>query len=182
MSWQNALYRRRISPVSGAFSVRDVFLNWEVSMHQIALERLVGYLREKVPMARHFDIRPGRVDDTGLVLEAPLASNVNDKKTAFAGTLASLCTLSGWAMTSLVCEDAGYQTDIAVIKSDLRYARPCSEQMIRAHCDWPSPEETAELIDLLKKQSRGVISLNARVLSQGKTAVTYTGGYSAKIL
>ena len=51
-------------------------------MHQIALERLVAYLREKVPMARHFDIRPGRVDGTGLVLEAPLASNFNDKKTA----------------------------------------------------------------------------------------------------
>ena len=151
-------------------------------MHQIALERLVGYLREKVPMARHFDIRPGRVDDTGLVLEAPLASNFNDKNTAFAGTLASLCTLSGWAMTSLVCEDAGYQTDIAVIKSDVRYARPCSEQMIRAHCDWPLPEETARFIDLLESQSRGVISLNAKVLSRDKTAVTYTGDYAAKIL
>ena len=151
-------------------------------MHQIALERLVAYLREKVPMARHFDIRPGRVDDTGLILEAPLASNFNDKKTAFAGTLASLCTLSGWAMTSLVCEDAGYQSDIAVIKSDVRYARPCSEQMIQARCDWPSPEETARLIDLLERQSRGVISLNAKVLSRDKTAVTYTGDYSAKIL
>ena len=151
-------------------------------MHQIALERLVAYLREKVPMARHFDIRPGQVDDTGLVLEVPLASNFNDKKTAFAGTLASLCTLSGWAMTSLVCEDAGYQTDIAVIKSDVRYLRPCSEQMIRAHCDWPGPEETAQFIDLLEKQSRGVVSLNANVQSRDKTAVTYTGDYSAKIL
>ena len=151
-------------------------------MHQIALERLVAYLREKVPMAGHFDIRPGRVDDTGLILEAPLASNFNDKKTAFAGTLASLCTLSGWAMTSLVCEDAGYQTDIAVIRSDVRYLRPCSEQMIRAHCGWPSSEETARFIDLLEKQSRGVISLNAKVLSRDKNAVTYAGDYSAKIL
>ncbi len=151
-------------------------------MHQIALERLVAYLRENVPMARHFDIRPGRVDDTGLILEAPLASNFNDKKTAFAGTLASLCTLSGWAMTSLVCEDAGYQIDIAVIKSDVRYVRPCSEQMIQARCDWPSPEETARFIDLLERQSRGVISLDAKVLSRDKTAVTYSGDYSVKIL
>ena len=150
-------------------------------MHQIALERLVAYLREKVPMARHFDIRPGQVDDTGLVLEAPLDSNFNDKKTAFAGTLASLCTLSGWAMTSLVCEDAGYQTDIAVIKSDVRYVRPCSEEMIRARCDWPGSEETAQFVALLERQSRGVIALNANVLSREKTAVTYTGDYSAKI-
>ena len=97
-------------------------------MHQSALERLVRYLRENVPMARHFDIRAGQVDDRELVLEAPLASNFNDKQTAFAGTLASLCTLSGWAMTSLVCEEAGYQTDIAVIRSDVRYARPAQSR------------------------------------------------------
>ena len=151
-------------------------------MHQIALERLVAYLRENVPMARHFDIRPGQVDDTGLVLEAPLASNFNDKKTAFAGTLASLCTLSGWAMTSLVCEDAGYHTDIAVIKSDVRYARPCGEKMIRAQCYWPDRKTADEFIASLEEQSRGVISLNAKVLSRDKTAVTYSGDYSAKIL
>ena len=124
-------------------------------MHQTALERLVAYLREKVPMARHFDIRPGQVDDTGLVLEAPLASNFNDKKTAFAGTLASLCTLSGWAMTSLVCEEAGYQTDIAVIKSDVRYVRPCSEQMIRAHCACPHPRRPRSLLTCSRGRVRG---------------------------
>ena len=81
-------------------------------MSPSALEGLVQYLRQQVPMTCNFDIRAGGVDDSGLVLEAPLASNFNDKQTAFAGTLASLCTLSGWAMTSLVCEAAGYQTDI----------------------------------------------------------------------
>jgi hypothetical protein len=54
--------------------------------------------------------------------------------------------------------------------------------MIRAHCDWPGPEETAQFIDLLERQSRGVVSLNAKVQSRDKTAVTYTGDYSAKIL
>jgi len=54
-----------------------------------------------------------------LVLEAPLAINFNDKRTAFAGTLASLCTLSGWAMTSLICEAAGLKADIAAIHSEI---------------------------------------------------------------
>ena len=134
-------------------------------MHQIALERLVAYLREKVPMAKHFDIRPGQVDDTGLILEAPLASNFNDKKTAFAGTLASLCTLSGWAMTSLVCENAGYQTDIAVIKSDVRYVRPCSEEMIRA--TGPDPKRPHSLLTCSRGRAGGSSPLT-RTCSLGK--------------
>jgi len=151
-------------------------------MHQSALERLVRYLRENVPMARHFDIQAGPVDGRGLVLEAPLASNFNDKQTAFAGTLASLCTLSGWAMTSLVCEDAGYQTDIAVVRSDVRYARPCTEQIISARCCWPAPEDAAAFIATLGERSRAALSLDAEVHSQSEVAVVYSGDYSAKIL
>ena len=151
-------------------------------MHQSALERLVRYLRKNVPMARHFDIRAGQIDDRELVLEAPLASNFNDKQTAFAGTLASLCTLSGWAMTSLVCEDAGYQTDIAVIRSDVRYARPCTEQIIRARCLWPAPEDAAAFVAPLGERSRAVLSVRAEVHSQSEAAVAYSGDYSAKIL
>ena len=157
-------------------------MDWEALMSQIALERLVQYLREKVPMACNFDIRAGSVDDSGLVLEAPLASNFNDKQTAFAGTLASLCTLSGWAMTSLVCEAAGYRTDIAVVRSDLRYTRPCSEQMIRAHCYWPAPEDAAQFTGTLGERGRAELCLTARIDSQSEIAVVYSGDYSAKIL
>tara|TARA_Y100001960_G_C14652831_1_gene816803 strand:+ start:686 stop:1141 length:456 start_codon:yes stop_codon:yes gene_type:complete len=151
-------------------------------MSQSALESLVNYLKVKVPMARHFDIRAGDVNECGLVLEAPLALNFNDKQTAFAGTLASLCTLSGWAMTSLVCEDAGYHTDIAVVRSDLRYSRPCSEQIIRAHCSWPAPEDAKRFTDLLSDRGQAVLCLRARVDSQNETAVVYSGDYSAKMV
>jgi len=151
-------------------------------MSPSALEELVQYLRQQVPMTCNFDIRAGGVDDSGLVLEAPLASNFNDKQTGFAGTLASLCTLSGWAMTSLVCEAAGYQTDIAVVRSDLRYTRPCSEQMIRAHCYWPAPEDAAQFTGTLGDRGWAVLSLSARIDSESEIAVAYSGDYSAKIL
>ena len=85
-------------------------------------------------------------------------------------------------MTSLVCEDAGYHTDIAVVRSDLRYARPCSEQMIRAHCRRPAPEDAKRFTDLLGDRGRAVLCLQARVDSQDETAVVYSGDYSAKIL
>ena len=158
-------------------------MRWEATVsHKQVLEKLVAYLREEVPMVRQFDICSGGVDDSGLVLEAPLAINFNDKHTAFAGTLASLCTLSGWAMTSLVCEAAGLKADIAAIHSEITYARPCTEEKVRAACAWPADALATAFTAALASQGRAELSLLARVLSRDKVAVRFSGNYIARML
>lgn len=146
------------------------------------LEKLVAYLREEVPMVRQFDVRSAGVDAFGLVLEAPLAINFNDKHTAFAGTLASLCTLSGWAMTSLICEAADLKADIAAIHSEITYARPCTEEKVRATCAWPADATAATFTTTLASQGRAELSLFAQVLSRDKVSVRFSGNYIARML
>ena len=158
-------------------------MRWEVTVsHKQVLEKLVAYLREEVPMVRQFDICSGGVGDFGLVLEAPLAINFNDKRTAFAGTLASLCTLSGWAMTSLICETADLKADIAAIHSEITYARPCTEERVRATCAWPTDALATAFTTALASQGRAELSLLARVLSRDKVAVRFSGKYIARML
>ncbi|NBP95944.1 MAG: hypothetical protein EBU28_11525, partial [Gammaproteobacteria bacterium] len=66
-------------------------------------------------MTGHMQLTPGEVLPEGVTLCASLEANLNDKRTAFAGTLATLSTLSGWTMTSLICKEAELYPDIAVI-------------------------------------------------------------------
>ena len=158
-------------------------MRWAATVsNKQALEKLVAYLREEVPMVRQFDVRSAGVDASGLVLEAPLAINFNDKRTAFAGTLASLCTLSGWAMTSLICEAAGLKADIAAIHSEITYARPCTEEKVRAICTWPADATAAAFTTALASQGRAELSLSAQVLSRDKVAVRFSGNYIARML
>jgi thioesterase domain-containing protein len=163
--------------------VKDVSLPWAATVsNKQVLERLVAYLREEVSMVRQFDVRSAGVDASGLVLEVPLAINFNDKRTAFAGTLASLCTLSGWAMTSLVCEAAGLKADIAAVHSEIAYARPCTEEKVQAACAWPADATAAAFTTALASQGRANLSLSAQVLSRGKVAVRFSASYIARML
>jgi len=133
-------------------------------------------------MVCQFDIRSGGVDASGLVLEVPLAINFNDKRTAFAGTLASLCTLSGWAMTSLIREAAGLKADIAAIHSEITYARPSTEKKVRATYAWPAEAIAAAFTTALASQGRPELSLSVRALSRDKVAVRFSGNYIARML
>ena len=65
--------------------------------------------------------------DGVLRITAPLAANVNDKGNAFGGSLASVLTLSGWALVSLRLRLAGHDAEVYVADSNLRYLAPVYE-------------------------------------------------------
>jgi len=57
-------------------------------------------------------------------LRAPLAPNVNDKGTAFGGSLVSLMTLAGWCLVSGRLERAGLEAEVYVADSLVHYLAP----------------------------------------------------------
>ena len=83
-------------------------------------ERLQGFLDEHIPLTRAIQLRVASLDDSGLRLEAPLAPNVNDKGTAFGGSLASLLTLAGWGLLWTRCQQSGWNCDIVIHRGEIR--------------------------------------------------------------
>lgn len=77
-----------------------------------------------MPPARALQPRVAGYADGRLRLHAPLAANVNDKGSAFGGSLASLMTLAAWGLTALTVEQAGLDAEVYVADSQLRYLAP----------------------------------------------------------
>ena len=61
------------------------------AMPESALEALRVYTRELVPLAA-MQVRVGEYDGLRLHMDAPLAVNMNDKGSAFGGSMTSLLT------------------------------------------------------------------------------------------
>lgn len=59
-----------------------------------------------------------------LRLHAPLSANINDKGSAFGGSLTSLMTLAGWSLVSLHVAEARLQAEVFVAQSEVRYRAP----------------------------------------------------------
>ena len=53
---------------------------------QDLVEALQKTLEHEIPLTQHLELRVMNYDEHGLVLKAPLAPNINHKRTAFAGS------------------------------------------------------------------------------------------------
>lgn len=91
--------------------------------HAAAIERLAARFRGMPPVVP-MDISIDSYDGDTLRLRAPLARHVNDKGTAFGGSLVSMMTLASWGQVTLRLEQAGLSADVYVADSEVRYRAP----------------------------------------------------------
>lgn len=147
-----------------------------------AMQSLVEYLRSQVPLTRQIDIRAAEMNAQWFELAAPLQLNLNDKHTAFGGSLATLCTLAGWCVVSYLCREAGHKVDIAVTHSEIRYRLPITDDPFAARCYFPDQARQAAFLNALADQGNARLQLEVRVLSGDRPAVEFHGEYYAKIV
>lgn len=110
-------------------------------------------------------------------LEAPLAPNMNDKGTAFAGSMASLMTLAGWGLVRCRLERAGVACDIVIHRGEVCYRAPVMAEFA-AVAEWDA-EQNARFEACLQSRGRSRILVPIRVESEGKTRATLEARYVA---
>lgn len=82
-----------------------------------------------MPPVRALALHVHAYDGEVLQFSAPLAANVNDKGSAFGGSLASLMTLAAWGLTTLKLDAAGQSAEVYVQDSQLRYLKPLYDEL-----------------------------------------------------
>lgn len=121
---------------------------------------------------RHFD-------GQRLYVCAPLAANVNDKGSAFGGSLSALMTIAGWGLATLKLHQAGLAADVYVATSTVRYRAPLLDDL---HAQaWLEPEaDWADFIDTFGRLGKARVPLLAQVLlPEGGVAAELSGRYVA---
>lgn len=84
-----------------------------------------------MPPVRALALRLDAYDGQRLRLRAPLADNINDKGSAFGGSLGSVATLAAWGLTQLKLLEAGHAlADVYVQDSTLRYLAPLYDDLV----------------------------------------------------
>lgn len=144
--------------------------------HLPALERALL----SMPPVRAFDLRIGAYDGERLELRAPLAANVNDKGSAFGGSLASLMTLAAWGLTTLKLGEAGYSAaEVYVQDSQLRYLKPLYDEL-RIEARIAPGDSWSGFVTTYAQRGRARAQLVAEARdAQGNTVTVFEGRYVA---
>lgn len=91
----------------------------------IDLKAFEAECRADIPLLNAMQLSFSDYGDLSLWMEAPLAPNINNKGTAFGGSIASICLFGGWAVATLGFIDAGIRnTEIVVYTSEMTFERP----------------------------------------------------------
>lgn len=139
---------------------------------------LDAYLNAHIPITRAMGITLQRYDAGQLTLSAPLEPNVNDKGTAFAGSLATLVTLCGWSYTHVSLADAGCSADVMVAKSETRYLKPAGGGL-QATCKGPDAATRSRFFEAFAERGKARWTLSVELHSRGELTVRYEGDYVA---
>ncbi|WP_111656964.1 YiiD C-terminal domain-containing protein [Isoalcanivorax indicus] len=145
------------------------------------LTALAERVRGAIPLTRHLDFSFTRWHPGDLLLAAPLAPNVNDKGTFFAGSQAALLTLGGWALTTLEGEARVPQVDVVAAESSLQYVAPlASDATLHIQA---SEDDLSRFARRLVRRGRARLAISATLSSpSGEIAARFTAHYLARDL
>jgi thioesterase domain-containing protein len=113
---------------------------------------LTAYLHERIPLSRAMAVTARRADvEGGVVIEAPLAPNVNHRDTVFGGSASAVGILAAWSALFVRMQAEGIEGRIVIRRNTMSYAKP----IVGLFTATAAPPRDAAWARLLATMSRG---------------------------
>lgn len=142
---------------------------------------LENKLHNEIPLTKFMDLKITKYDEKELITIAPLNKNINDKGTAFGGSLATLTIISGWSICWLISKELEINSEnIVVIKNEHSYRKPVTKELI-CHTKRPTKGEIENLKNKLLLKKSASIKISSQIIEDGEVCVDFTGYYVIKI-
>ncbi len=148
----------------------------------ILTDKLQNKLHTQIPLTKYMNIEIKKYSTLQLTTTAPLQININDKGTAFAGSLSTLVTISAWSMCWLLAQELGFKdTSIVIFKNKTNYFKPVLNNII-CQTNKPSKDEIIKLKEKLLSKRSGSITIKSSIVEDNCICVDFEGLYVIKLL
>ena len=145
------------------------------------LEVLQKKLHNEIPLTKLMNINIKEYNEKELITTAPLNININDKGTAFGGSLSTMTIISSWSLCWLISKELGFNSkNIVVIKNENSYKKPVTKDIV-CYTQKPSQQEIATLKEKLQTKKSASIKINSIIIENNETCVEFQGYYVIKL-
>lgn len=160
-------------------------MNTSLNQQQIS-EKLKQFFLDHLPITQFMGLEVESYDGDTLILTAPLEPNINDKQTAFGGSLYNAAVMACWGMVYLKTQEKNIDCNQVVAEGSMKYIAPVSGR-IRAICHAPGEEELTAFFASFDLKGRAKITLEAAIYNdecvmkidpETKPSVRFTGLYA----
>lgn len=140
--------------------------------------QIEAYLHTHIPLSRAMGVRVVEAHDDAVVLEAPLAPNLNHRSTAFGGSLTTLCILAAWSWLHRFSRTRGLSSMLVIQKETMQFTAP-AEDAFRARCEGLSLSNRSAFIATLRRYRRARVELECSLSAQGEEVGRFSGTFVA---
>jgi len=141
-------------------------------------EEFEKFLHDKIPITKAMEVNVEEFNNFKVRLSAKLEPNINDKGTAFGGSITSLMTLCGWSMAFMVIMETDPQAQVVIQKSNINYLVPITGDFF-AECVLGDGEVNEQFLDMYRERKKGRLKLKVRCYSGDTLSAEYEGIYVA---
>lgn len=136
-------------------------------------EELKNFLYASMPLCSAMGLEVVKAEPNHVILSAPLAANINHKKTAFGGSLHSLATLACFSLVHV-----NVKGEIVIASSEIEYLAPVTADF-QAECQMPDHLEWERFLKIFQKKGRARIQLVSRIWQGDLLCVKFRGTFVA---
>lgn len=79
------------------------------------INELQNKLHNEIPLTKMMELKIQDYNEKELITTAPLNININDKGTAFGGSLSTMTIISAWSLCWLISKELGFNSNNIVI-------------------------------------------------------------------
>lgn len=139
-----------------------------------SIDLIQKYLYEHIPLSQAMEVEVVEADPDRVVLEAPLAPNINHRETVFGGSASALCILSAWALVHFRLQHEGFSCRVVIHKNTMTYDKPILSKF-RAECVLDDPQTWSKFLKILTKKGKSRVALSSALECGGENVGTFEG-------
>ena len=145
------------------------------------IKELQNKLYNDIPLTKIMEIKIQNYTNQELITTASLGININDKGTAFGGSLSTITIISGWSLCWLISKELGFDSNnIVIIKNETSFRKPVTKDIV-CYTQKPSQQEIATLKEKLQTKKSASIKINSIIIENNETCVEFQGYYVIKL-
>ncbi|BFU78083.1 thioesterase domain-containing protein [Arcobacter sp. 15-2] len=145
------------------------------------IQKLQTKLHTEIPLTKFMQLNVCEYTKQQLITTAPLDRNINDKGTAFGGSLSTMTIISSWSLCWLISQELGFDSkNIVVIKNENSYFKPITKDIV-CYTKKPTNDEIETLKQKLEKKGSASIKIKSQIIEDENVCVEFEGIYVIKL-
>lgn len=139
---------------------------------------LDAFFAEHLPISKYLNMRLHEYTGDRFSLAIDLKPSINDKLTAFGGSLFCVSVMNCWGMVYLQSRQRGLNPNMVVSHAEIDYLAPVDDDVIVSVCEKPDDDDWTQFFESYGERGKARAKLRSSIHCKGREAVRFYGEYA----